>query len=56
MRWDGIHCAKGHVIADHLYVDPSTGARRCKLCMNAKSRRYWVEHPERKRNPLNRHK
>ncbi len=42
MRWDGIHCKRGHRIADNEYRDPSTGARRCKTCMNAKSRRWMA--------------
>ena len=47
MRWDGIHCKRGHVIADNPYFDPNTGTRRCKTCMNEKSRRWMAEHKRR---------
>lgn len=46
LRWDGIHCKRGHVISDNEYRDPKTGARRCKTCMNAKSRRWMREHKQ----------
>jgi hypothetical protein len=44
-QWDGIHCKKGHVIANNPYFDKH-GGRRCKTCMNEKSRKWWIDHPE----------
>lgn len=38
------HCENGHaLIPINVYVNPTTGKRRCKTCRNFYRRKYWLE-------------
>lgn len=44
------HCAHGHPFTeDNTYVQPSTGKRRCRVCMREADRRSNRKRPNRKR-------
>lgn len=45
VRWDGIHCAKGHLLEGNCFVY-ATGARRCKKCSNEKSLAWYYANRE----------
>lgn len=46
------HCINGHLLeGDNLYIEPTNGKRRCRMCRNQSNRdkrreKYHIDHPD----------